>query len=80
MHCFSVIEVKTGSEYCIAFGSGRNELTLQILLSSDFPNEKPVLKIIPVVAHQWVNTEGEITAAPGLLNVRYSSCSVNGNN
>ncbi|GLV39254.1 Vacuolar protein sorting 37A [Carabus blaptoides fortunei] len=64
----NVIEVIEGTEYCIAFGSGKNELALQILLSKDFPNEKPKLKISPVVIHPWVNAEGEVVSAPGLLN------------
>lgn len=58
-----------GKEYSIAFQSGRNELTLHIYLSNEFPKEKPVLKITPVVIHQWVNADGEVTSAPGLLNV-----------
>lgn len=66
---FSVIEVTAGKEYCIVFESGRNELALQIILSNDFPKEKPLLKISPTVNHQWVSSEGEITSAPGLLNV-----------
>lgn len=66
-----MIEVIEGTEYCIAFESGKNELALQILLSNDFPNEKPKLKISPVVIHPWVNGEGEVVSAPGLLNVSY---------
>lgn len=65
-----MIEVKEGSEYSITFQSNKNDLTLQILLSNEFPNEKPTLKISPCVMHPWVNTEAEILSAPGLLNVR----------
>lgn len=64
----NVIEVKEGSEYSITFQSNKNDLTLQILLSNEFPNEKPTLKISPCVMHPWVNTEAEILSAPGLLN------------
>lgn len=64
----NVIEVKEGSEYNITFQSNQNDLTLQILLSNEFPNEKPTLKISPGIMHPWVNTDAEIVSAPGLLN------------
>ncbi|CAH0558209.1 unnamed protein product [Brassicogethes aeneus] len=64
----NVNEVSEGQEYQIAFDSGCNKLILNVLLGSEFPKEKPKLKISPVVIHPWVNAEGEITSAPGLLN------------
>ncbi|KAJ3654658.1 hypothetical protein Zmor_013832 [Zophobas morio] len=64
----NVVEICEGHEYQIAFKSGRNELCLHISLSKEFPNEKPLLTISPGIGHQWVNSDSEITAAPGLLN------------
>lgn len=40
-----------------------------VILCPKFPLEKPVLKIFPSVQHPWINENGEITSAPGLLNV-----------
>ncbi|RZC34361.1 vacuolar protein sorting-associated protein 37A [Asbolus verrucosus] len=64
----NVSEICEGLEYQIPFKSGRNELLLHVSLSKDFPNEKPLLKISPPIAHHWVNAESEVTSAPGLLN------------
>lgn len=58
-----------GYEYQVHFKAGANDFSLTVTLTSEFPNEKPILKISPVVVHQWVGTDGEITGAPGLLNV-----------
>lgn len=64
----NVSEIKEGKEYLVKFNAAETELNLYVLLSESFPNEKPVFVISPVVAHDWVNSEGEITSAPGLLN------------
>lgn len=64
----NVTEVQENSEYKVTFNSGRNELNLLVSLTPEFPNEKPILKISPSVSHPWVNGDGEITSAPGLLN------------
>lgn len=69
---FRVTEIKENSEYLLPFTSGRNELNLQVVLKPDFPNEKPVLKVSPIVIHPWVDGDGEVVGAPGLLNV--SNC------
>lgn len=66
---YSVFEVQEDSEYRVEFNSGNNKLSLLVILSSKFPLENPFLKIIPAVQHPWVNESGEITGAPGLLNV-----------
>lgn len=67
--CFSVFEIKEDCEYKIDFFSGSNNLSLMVILCQKFPLEKPVLKIVPNVQHPWINENGEITSAPGLLNV-----------
>lgn len=68
----SVTEITEGTEYHVQFNAGGNEFSLQVVLSANFPNEKPNLKISPVVMHPWVNTDGEIVSAPGLLNVKFN--------
>lgn len=67
-------EVKEGSEYQIQFHSGVHNLVLIVSLTKDFPNEKPILKVSPVIIHPWVNSEGEVLSAPGLLNVCNYMC------
>lgn len=70
---FSVVEICEGHEYQIKFQSGRNELTLRVSLSNEFPNEKPLLTIFPAIVHHWVNADSEVVSAPGLLNVIVSN-------
>ncbi|XP_066258548.1 vacuolar protein sorting-associated protein 37A [Euwallacea similis] len=63
----NVTEITKNTDYEISFESGKNNLVLRVTLGSDFPNEKPLLTISPLVAHPWVNESGVITNAPGLL-------------
>lgn len=58
-------------EYTVDFESGGKPFALIIKLSPEFPLEKPILHISPPVVHHWVSETGEITSAPGLLNVSY---------
>ncbi|KAL3283591.1 hypothetical protein HHI36_006729 [Cryptolaemus montrouzieri] len=64
----NVTELTEGIEYQVDFQAGGRDFNLLVSLGNDFPNEKPLLKIIPNVVHSWVNQEGDITSAPGLLN------------
>ncbi|KAJ8927478.1 hypothetical protein NQ314_020075 [Rhamnusium bicolor] len=64
----NVAELSEGEEYEICFNSGGNNLYLNVSLSQEFPNEKPMLKVVPAIIHHWVNSDGQITSAPGLLN------------
>lgn len=63
--------VAEGYEYQVHFRAGGNDFSITVTLKSDFPNEKPLLKINPVIVHHWVGSDGAITGAPGLLNVGY---------
>lgn len=69
----SVTEIIEGEEYEVSFESGGNNLILRVMLSPDFPQDKPMLKIVPPVIHAWINADGDVTSAPGLLNVIYDS-------
>lgn len=62
-------EINAGEEYEVSFESGGNNLVLKIMLSPDFPQDNPMLKIVPPVIHPWINADGDVTSAPGLLNV-----------
>ncbi|KAL1457100.1 hypothetical protein WDU94_001763, partial [Cyamophila willieti] len=65
----SVSEVIDNAEYRIDFTSGPNKLSLNVILTPNFPLNKPILKISPSIRHFWVNPVGdEIMSAPGLLN------------
>lgn len=64
----NVTELQEGSEYQVLFKASNNEFCLRVLLTPEFPNDKPILQITPTVVHPWVNTDGDITSAPGLLN------------
>lgn len=68
-YSYSVKEITEDSEYEVAFKSGKNHLVLRITLGTDFPNQKPLLVVTPLVNHPWVNKSGVVTSAPGLLNV-----------
>ncbi|KAF5298331.1 hypothetical protein FQR65_LT01109 [Abscondita terminalis] len=64
----NVTEIQEGSEYRVLFNAAGQEFCLRVLLTQDFPNDKPILHLTPVIAHPWVNSEGDIISAPGLLN------------
>lgn len=70
---FSVTEISEGEEYEVLFESAGKSFALKVYLSPDFPQDKPTLKILPIVIHSWISGDGEVTAAPGLLNVRIFS-------
>ncbi|XP_017783136.1 PREDICTED: vacuolar protein sorting-associated protein 37A isoform X2 [Nicrophorus vespilloides] len=60
--------MQKGSEYQVLFKSGKKDFIIHVSLSNDFPRDKPKLKISPNICHTWVNADGEITSAPGILN------------
>lgn len=65
----NVSEVTNNTEYRVDFSSGPNKFSLYVVLSPNFPLDKPILKISPSIDHPWVNSRGdEIISAPGLLN------------
>lgn len=64
-------EITEGEEYEVMFDSGGNNFMLKIILSPDFPQDKPKLKIVPLIIHSWISGDGEVTSAPGLLNVSW---------
>ncbi|GBP42891.1 Vacuolar protein sorting-associated protein 37A [Eumeta japonica] len=64
-----VIETKENLEYRVEFRAAGKNMSLDIKLSPEFPNEKPVIFINPVVPHPWVaENSNQVVGAPGLLN------------
>ncbi|CAG9825082.1 unnamed protein product [Phaedon cochleariae] len=63
-----VTEILEGEEYDVLFSSGGHNFCLKVSLGKEFPKEKPILKIVPVIIHHWINEDGEVKSAPGLLN------------
>uniref|UniRef100_A0A1A9ZGL6 VPS37 C-terminal domain-containing protein n=1 Tax=Glossina pallidipes TaxID=7398 RepID=A0A1A9ZGL6_GLOPL len=65
----NVVEIVELEEYCVHFESAARSFILTVLLTVNFPNERPKLILSPRVRHCWVNPlTGEVEKAPGLLN------------
>lgn len=64
----NVTEVQEDVEYKVNFSAGGKIMAIIATLPPDFPHENPILKVYPPVNHPWVNEQGIITGAPGLLN------------
>lgn len=63
-------EIVPNEEYTVGFKcGGKRKAQIQVLLPQEFPNEKPRLLVSPTLNHQWVDCNGVITNAPGLVNV-----------
>lgn len=66
---YSVIELRENVDYQVEFQAGENRMAIMVSLSPNFPLEKPVLRVSPLISHPWCNEHSEIINAPGLLNV-----------
>ncbi|XP_028031680.1 vacuolar protein sorting-associated protein 37A-like [Bombyx mandarina] len=65
----NVVQIKESSEYRIDFTVNQKNMCLNVILSPDFPNEKPSIFVNPPVLHPWVaENSNQIVGAPGLLN------------
>ncbi|XP_012056958.1 PREDICTED: vacuolar protein sorting-associated protein 37A [Atta cephalotes] len=64
----NVIELRENVDYQVEFQAGERRMAIMVSLSSNFPLEKPVLRVSPPINHPWCNEHSEITSAPGLLN------------
>jgi len=63
-----VTEKVPGEEYCVE--SPNRDFQLHVKLPANFPDEKPCMRVVPPLPHSWVDEKsGEITSAPGMLNV-----------
>lgn len=66
----SVTEISFNKEYSVEFPTKVGSMSLIVELGSEFPIEKPRMKVHPRVAHKWIDATGEVVLAPGLNNVR----------
>ncbi|XP_072948564.1 vacuolar protein sorting-associated protein 37A [Epargyreus clarus] len=65
----NVIELSEGNEYRIDFAADSRNMSLNVVLTPEFPNEKPAIFVNPVVPHPWIaENSNQVIGAPGLLN------------
>jgi len=64
----NVTEINFDKEYSVECPTKAGNLSLIIDLGPTFPLEKPIMKVYPKIIHKWVDTNGQIVLAPGLMN------------
>ncbi|XP_063836648.1 vacuolar protein sorting-associated protein 37A-like [Ostrinia nubilalis] len=65
----NVLEVTENSEYKIEFSAEEKNMSLNVVLGPEFPNEKPSIFVNPVIPHPWIaENSNEVIRAPGLVN------------
>ena len=76
----NVIETKQDVEFQMTFDvPGPLTLVMLIVLPRDFPNNRPLIKVIPhgqttstALQHPWINESHDVTGSPGLNSFRSS--------
>ncbi|XP_059057746.1 vacuolar protein sorting-associated protein 37A-like [Achroia grisella] len=64
-----VIEIDENSEYSVEFTADGKNMSLNVVLSPEFPNENPSIYVNPAVLHPWIaENSNQIVGAPGLVN------------
>lgn len=65
----NVTEIKENAEYRVEFSAEGRNMSLNIILSPEFPNEKPAIFVNPVFSHPWIaDNTNQVIGAPGLIN------------
>ncbi|CAK1592892.1 unnamed protein product [Parnassius mnemosyne] len=65
----NVTEIKENAEYRVEFIADGRNMSLNIVLSSEFPNEKPAIFVSPLFSHPWIaENTNQVVGAPGLIN------------
>lgn len=65
----NVVEVTENTEYKVEFTADGKNMSLNVVLGPEFPNEKPAIFINPTIPHPWVGeNSNQIVGAPGLVN------------
>ena len=64
----NVSEVQHGVHYRVDFAPQGTPLQLQVYLSPNFPRERPHILLSPPCTHPWLDANGSVVGAPGLLN------------
>lgn len=64
-----VLEVHENSEYKVEFNANGKIMSLNVVLTPEFPNDQPLIYINPPIQHPWLaENSNQITGAPGLVN------------
>lgn len=64
-----VVEIKEDSEYRVDFSADGKKMSLEVLLSPEFPNEQPTIFLSPPIPHPWLaEASNQVVGAPGLVN------------
>lgn len=50
----NVTEIKENSEYRLDFAANGKNMSLNVILSPEFPNEMPCIFVNPVIPHPWL--------------------------
>lgn len=65
----SAIEILRDVEYRVIYRSGSNSITIIIALTSQFPQDKPLISVTPLVTHPWVDPHTSmVTGCPSINN------------
>ncbi|XP_026322690.1 vacuolar protein sorting-associated protein 37A-like [Hyposmocoma kahamanoa] len=65
----NVTEITENSEYRLDFAANGKNMSLNVILSPEFPNEKPCIFVNPAIPHPWLGeNSNQVMGAPGLLN------------
>ena len=67
----NVSEVEVDSKYRIDFSIRNRPVSLDIYLPGGFPKDRPVIRLqdpLKTFSHPWLDPEGNVVGAPGLLN------------
>ncbi|CAH0404439.1 unnamed protein product [Chilo suppressalis] len=64
-----VVEINENSEYRVEFSVDGKNMSLNVVLGPEFPNEKPSIFVNPPIPHPWIaENSNQVVGAPGLLN------------
>ncbi|CAG9794547.1 unnamed protein product [Diatraea saccharalis] len=64
-----VVEVMENTDYRVEFSVDGKDMSLNVILSPEFPNEKPTIFVNPLIPHPWIaENSNQVIGAPGLLN------------
>lgn len=64
----NVVVIKDNTEYRVEFKVGNNNMSLDVVLSDIFPDDKPTIYINPAIVHPWVlKNTNQVVDAPGLI-------------
>ncbi|XP_013185406.1 vacuolar protein sorting-associated protein 37A [Amyelois transitella] len=65
----NVIEIDENTEYRVEFVVDGKNMSLNVMLSPEFPTEKPSIFVSPAFPHPWISeNNAQVVGAPGLIN------------